>query len=168
MQMNARPTTIEEIDNDHCIAVWHHTVICIWRSAPSVAMVQHLTDVCNQLLADKKPVSWFSIVERTSGAPAGPVRDAFATWTKQIVSKLAKAVIIAEGSPFRSAIVRGVGVALTAVMPRLVPFTIVTSVEDGLAQVAEHLDPSSGGVDALRREVAELRRHFDTRHPPPV
>lgn len=173
MIMSAPPAQLDCIihtmDNDHCVAVWEQTIIHLWRYQPTLRTVTAMSDVCKDLIARKKTgITCLSIVERTSAAPSGPTRDALATWTKECVVHMAEAVIVAEGSGFRSALVRGVGVALTAVMPNKVPFHIVATVEEGAPHLAPHLPANADGAAGLLRAVVKLREYFKAKYPPHV
>src|SRR3954454_16101915 len=97
-------------DSDLCIAIWQQTVIHIWRGQPTVESVAKMVGACNGLISSSRaPVTCLGIVERGSPPPEQPVREALAHWSRDVVPKMAGAVIVAEGSGFRSALVRGVG-----------------------------------------------------------
>jgi hypothetical protein len=66
-----------------------------------------------------------------------------------VVPRLASAVLVAEGGGFRAALVRGVGVALTVLVPHRVPFKFCSGVQEGLKQIAPALVGSPGGVLGL-------------------
>jgi hypothetical protein len=143
---------------DHCIAIWHQTVIHIWRGAPTVPAISGMVKACNLLLASGEGnVTCLGIVERSSPPPEEAARAALARWSSDVVPKMAMAVFVADGSGFRSALVRGVGVALTTLMPHRIPFRFFGNLSEALDQLAPKLPPRSGGVLALRNVVEDLR-----------
>lgn len=145
-------------DPDFCIAVWQQTVIHVWRGAPTPENVATMVRTCNELLGNGRgPVTNLGIVERSSPPPEQPVRAALAEWSRDVVPKMAGAVLVAEGSGFRAALVRGVGLALTTLMPHRIPFKFVGSLEEAVEHLAPKLRPASGGAPALKTVVEQLR-----------
>lgn len=67
------------------------------------------------------------------------------------------AVVVAEGGGFRAALVRGVGIALSTMMPHRVPFKFVSEVEEALALLGPHLSKAGRGVAGLRDALGKLR-----------
>ncbi len=145
-------------DSDHLVAVWNRTLIHIWRGAPTFESVGGMVKVCRELLlAAGGGVTCLAVVERSSPAPGEPARQALAQWSRELVPQMDAAVFVAEGSGFRSALVRGVGVALTTLMPHRVPFKFVSTIDEGLACLSPKIALSFGGVAVLRKAVDELR-----------
>jgi hypothetical protein len=145
-------------DPDHCIAVWQQTVIHIWRGQPTVETVAKMVATCNDLISTgRAPVTCLGIVERSSPPPEEPVRAALAQWSRDVVPKMVGAVFVAEGSGFRAALVRGVGLALTTLMPHRIPFKFVTNVDEAIDHLAPKLPVASGGAPVLRSVVERLR-----------
>ena len=145
---------------DYCLATWRQTVITLWVGPPTVDQVLRISAQCKLLLSNGKgPVTYLSVIERSSPAPTEPVRKEFAVWSRDVVSKLAMAVMVAEGGGFRGALVRGVGIALTALVPHKVPFKFASSVEEGL-DLMGHVLPSPGSAAELGEAIAELRRRW--------
>jgi hypothetical protein len=143
---------------DICIAVWQQTVIHIWRGQPTVENVAKMVATCNELISSSRaPVTCLGIVERSSPPPEEPVRAALAKWSRDVVPRMIGAVIVAEGSGFRAALVRGVGLALTTLMPHRIPFKFVSSVDDAIDHLAPKLPVASGGASVLRSVVEHLR-----------
>lgn len=154
--------TIVARDRDHCVAIWHQTIIHIWRGAPTVTAVAGMVEACKNLLASGKgDVTCLAIVERSSPAPEEAARSALAKWSRDIVPQMAIAALVAEGSGFRSALVRGVGVTLTALVPHKVPFKFFSNVAEAVQQLAPALPTVSGGAIALRSVVEKLRAELD-------
>lgn len=143
---------------DVCIAVWQQTVIHVWRGEATVENVAKMVATCNELIASSRaPVTCLGIVERSSPPPVEPVRAALAQWSRDVVPRMVGAVIVAEGSGFRAALVRGVGLALTTLMPHRIPFKFVSSVDEAIDHLAPKLPVASGGASVLRSVVEHLR-----------
>ena len=70
---------------------------------------------------------------------------------------MAVAVKVPEGGGFRSAMVRGVGVALTVLAPHKAPFKFAGSVAEGAQQLARFLPASAGGAEQLAAAAPEAR-----------
>lgn len=148
---------IISIGDGHAIATWNQTVIHVWRGAPTVENLQKMVDACEKLLQSSRDVTTISIVERGSPAPGELARHALAAWSRDVVPRMAGAVIVAEGSGFRSALVRGVGVALTALVPHKVPFKFCSDLDEALIELSPAIPASLGGTKALKVAVEQLR-----------
>lgn len=126
-------------------------------------MVSTMVQTCNELIANGKgPVTCIGIVERSSPPPEPPVRAALATWSRDVVPRMAGAVLVAEGSGFRASLVRGVGLALTTLMPHRIPFKFVATVEEAVDHIAPKVRVTSGGAPVLRGVIERLRADMDT------
>ena len=120
-----------------------------------------MSRVAREFMAEEsRPVSYLSIVEASAPPPPDVARQELAKFSRDIVPKMAAAVIVAEGGGFRSAFVRGVGITLTMLMPHRVPFKFAGTVKDGAALIGPHLSPLSGGSVALVRVIEELREQL--------
>lgn len=147
-------------DSDYCLATWRQTALALWVGPPTVDQVKRISAQCKLLLANGKgPVTYLGVIERSSPAPTDPVRKEFAIWSRDVVSKLSMAVMVAEGGGFRAALVRGVGIALTVLLPHQVPFKFVGSVEEGLDLMGRVLPPGATPAE-LGVAIAELRRRW--------
>ena len=147
-----------EQDADACFSIWHQTLVCVFHGAASVEHVKLNSRLCRSLLEEARgPVTCISVIERSSPPPADRVRRELAVWSRDVVPRLAAAVMVAEGGGFRSALVRGVGVALTALMPHRVPFTFTTSVDDAVRVLGPYLPTRCGGPAELAAEIARIR-----------
>lgn len=149
---------------DYCLATWHQTVITLWVGPPTVDQVLRISAACKLMLANssKGPASYLSVIERSSPAPSEPVRKEFANWSRDVVSRLGVAVMVAEGGGFRGALVRGVGVALTVLLPHKVPFKFASSVEEGCEMLRRELPPGVTPADASAA-IGELRQRWAKR-----
>jgi hypothetical protein len=123
-----------------------------------------MSSTANRLLANEGgPVTCLFIVEASSPPPNDAARKELARFSRDIVPRMSLAVIVAEGGGFRAALVRGVGVALTTLMPHSVPFKFVNTVDEALALLKLHLSPTAGGAEGLRRALTEMRAQMPAR-----
>jgi hypothetical protein len=72
-------------------------------------------------------------------------------------------IFVAEGSGFRSALVRGVGLTVSTFAPSLLPFKFASSVDEAAVIIASQLSPKAGGAEGLKTAVAGLRVQLDAR-----
>ena len=158
--VDVKPRLIS-VDADLALGVWNRTVVHIWRGAPTVENVAKMVASCQKLIDAGGGVTCIAIVERGSPAPGEVARHALAAWSRDIVPKMASAVLVAEGSGFRSALVRGVGVALTTLMPHKVPFKFASSVEEGAVLVAQFLPEKAHGPSELMLAIAGARSRWE-------
>ncbi|HEV8551389.1 MAG TPA: hypothetical protein VGQ57_20215 [Polyangiaceae bacterium] len=146
-------------DADHVVAMWHRSVIEVWRGVATVEGSERMIATCERMLAEVgTPVTFIAVLERSSPPPSEHVRKALARWSRDLVPRMASAVLVAEGGGFRAALVRGVGTALTLLMPHRVPFKFCTSIDEGLKVLAPSLVRSPGGVLGLSAAVEHARQ----------
>ncbi len=108
-------------------------------------------------IASSFPASSLFIVEHSSPSPDDETRRNFATFSRDIVAKMAIAVIVSEGGGFRGALVRAVGVTLTTILPHRSHFKFVNDVDAAAQLLKHHLAPGSGGAPAILQVVEEVR-----------
>lgn len=125
--------------------------------------IAKMVAACQKLIDAGGGVTCLAIVERGSPAPGEVARHALAAWSRDVVPKMTAAVFVAEGSGFRSALVRGVGVALTTLMPHKVPFKFCSDVDEALIQLSPAIPAAFGGVAALKLAIDQIRAAM----PPP-
>ncbi len=148
-------------DRDFFVAHWHRTVFSVYRGVCTAPHVASITAACNALLEKyHESVTYLGVIERGSPAPTEPVRRVLATWSRDVITKMAVAVIVPEGGGFRSAMVRGVGVALTVLAPHNVPFKFAGSVAEGAQLLAHFLPASAGGAEQLVAAATEARARW--------
>jgi hypothetical protein len=158
------PVHIHAIDADRCVGTWDRTVIQIWRRVAAPDAVAELNSISSRLLSEEGgPVTCLFVVEASSPPPNDGARKELARFSRDIVRLMALAVIVAEGGGFRAALVRGVGIALTTLMPHRVPFKFVNTVDEALVLLKPHLSQATGGTEALRRALAEMREQLTAR-----
>jgi hypothetical protein len=150
-------------DPDYCLAIWHRTVISIFRGPASTEHVASISKQCRALLDSASGgVTYLSVIERASPAPTEPVRRELANWSRDVVSRLNAAVIVAEGGGFKNALVRGVGVALTMLAPHKVPFKFASTVTEASELLARFIPDNAGGPAEVARAVTEVRERWST------
>jgi hypothetical protein len=149
-------------DPDYCLAIWHQTVISIFRGPASIEHVASISKQCRALLDSASGgVTYLSVIERASPAPSEPVRRELAHWSRDVVARLNAAVIVAEGGGFKNALVRGVGVALTVLAPHKVPFKFASTVAEASELLARFIPDNAGGMAELARAVTEVRERWN-------
>jgi len=149
-------------DSDYFVAVWHQTIFTVFRGPATLQHVLKISQTCNGLLQENRgAVTYLSVIERSSPAPTETVRHALATWSRDVVSKMAVAVMVAEGGGFKNALVRGVGVALTVLLPHRVPFKFASTVEEGALLLAPFLLEIAQGSHELTLAIADTRRRWE-------
>jgi hypothetical protein len=149
---------IQAVDPDRCVGTWNRTLIQIWREVATPEAVVEMTSIADKLVAQQgDPVTCLFVVEASSPPPSDRARKELAKFSRDTVRRMALAVIVAEGGGFRAALVRGVGIALTTLMPHAVPFKFVNTVDDALVLLRPHLSTAAGGTEGLRRAFEEMR-----------
>ncbi|HET7544452.1 MAG TPA: hypothetical protein VFK05_31490 [Polyangiaceae bacterium] len=149
---------VRAVDNVHVVGVWETTLIQIWRGAPTKALTANANRIADGLIAESAtPASSLFIVESGSPPPDDETRKTLAAFSRDIVSRMSISVVVAEGGGFRSALVRGVGVALTMILPHSSKFKFVNDVSSGVRLLEPHLKPGTGGAKGLLEAVDELR-----------
>ena len=130
-------------------------MITIWHGAPSEATTADMNLITRSFISKaSRPITSLMIVEPSSPPPNDLARKGLATFSRELVPKMALAIVLAEGGGFRAALVRGVGITLTAMMPHRLPFKFVSDIETALVLLGPHL---IGTVEGLRDAVGELR-----------
>ena len=164
MQAPKIPPRIVAQDGDYFVSVWHETVLTCFTGPITVQHASTISNACKGLLAEARgDATYFSVIERSSPAPNEAVRRELATWSRDVVSKMKLAVLVAEGGGFKNALVRGVGVALTVLVPHQVPFKIASSVEEGVSLLAPFLPGKAGGPAELSLAIADVRQRWRTK-----
>jgi hypothetical protein len=152
------PIDIHALDDAHVVATWGRTLIQIWRGVPTGKASANVNKIANVFVAaDPFPATSLFVVEPRSPSPDDETRRNFATFSRDIVSKMSLAVIVSEGGGFRGALVRAVGVALTTMVPHRSHFKFVNDLETAALLLKPHLLPRTGGAEELVR-TAELLR----------
>lgn len=137
-------------DAAHCVARRGRTIIVVWRGETTTMAIQGIRAACEALLSSAEgPATYIAVLERSSPAPSEAVRRVLARWSREVVPQFACAVMVAEGGGFRAALVRGVGVALTALLPHRVPFVFTGTAAEGVERLAPFLADDCTAEDLL-------------------
>lgn len=152
---------VKVLDENHCIAIWHNVLIQVWRGSTTLKAVAKLSMISRDFMQrHPDPICSISVVERTSPPPDPEVRGKLAAFYKEHAPKMHVAVVVAEGGGFRNAIVRGVGLTLSAIAPRSLPFQFTGSVADGVKSIAPHLSRSARGAAGLESAISDVRNRM--------
>jgi hypothetical protein len=151
---------IRAIDRDHCVAVWDRVLVQVWHLATTPAAVRQLNVIARALLAETcSPISSIAIVEPTSPPPDDAVRTLLSKFYRDLAPRMNEQLVVAAGGGFRGAIVRAVGLTLSTLAPRTLPFRFVGTLAEATALIAPHLSPAAAGGEAsLRRVLDGVRR----------
>ena len=146
------------VDTHYCVATWDRVLIQIWRLEVTAEAVQNLRRIGKQFVAETSgPLSMLSIVEASSPPPNEPLRAALSAFFRELAPRMELQIVVAEGSGFRAALVRSVGVALSAIARGALPFKFCGHVADAAALIRPHLSPSAGGAEALLGAIHDVR-----------
>jgi hypothetical protein len=156
---------IHTIDANHVVATWDRVFLMLWRGEATAHAVENMGRVVSTWLRDqgKGTTTVLSVIESSSPAPGDRVRPLLMAFYRDLAPLMRRPLIVAEGSGFRGALVRGVGTAVSALAPSLLPFQFPSSVTDAAATIAPSLSPGSGGGAALIEAVAFMRQQLDQR-----
>jgi hypothetical protein len=153
---------IYAIDRNHCIGTLDRTLIQIWRGVAATDAMTEMNRIARRLIeADPFPATCLFIVEATAPPPESEPRKQLAKFSSDAVSRMKFAVVVAEGSGFRAAIVRAVGTTLTTLSPHRSHFKFVGDVPAAASMLEPHLAPRTGGAKGLIAGAEELRRKID-------
>ena len=161
--MNPSPSApeIKSLTADHCFAIWDRVLILIWRGEVTDEGVAQLTKTGASFTQSLDgTLACLAIVEATSPPPRETVRKQLAAFHRGLGARMPAQIVLAEGSSFRAALVRSVGVALSAISPSSLPFKFAATFEEAAALIAPFLSASAGGAVGLGVAVRELRRQF--------
>lgn len=145
-------------DDAHVVATWGRTFIQVWRGAPTAKASARINDLAAGFVAcSPSPATCLWVIEAKSPPPDDATRKNFAAFSRDLVASMQLAVIVAEGGGFRGALVRGVGAALTTILPHRSRFKFVDDVATAAELLAPYLTAGSGGPEALLRVIADAR-----------
>jgi len=149
---------IRSLTQHHCFATWDRLLVVIWRREVTLEGVAELRKIGTGFAQGSKvPCSCLTIVQSTSPPPSDKVRGPYAAFHREIAPNMKEQIVVAEGSGFRSALVRSIGVALSTISPKSLPFKFASGLDEAAVLIHPHLSPGSGGGDGMKRALAELR-----------
>lgn len=154
---------VRDIDRNHVIATWDCVLLQLWRGEATTGAMQRLGEAGRALVAAHpgRDCCSLSIIEASSPPPSEEVRPLLAAVYRELGPSMRHQLFVAEGSGFRAAIVRGVGLAVSALAPSLLPFKFASSIEDAAETLRPTLSARSGGARALLEAVSLLRDRLD-------
>jgi hypothetical protein len=148
----------------YCIATWDRVLLQMWRLEVTDDPVNNLEKLGRAFIRDNREnLCSLSIVEATSPPPNDKLRSALAAAYREFAPRMNEQILVAEGSGFRMALVRSVGLALNALAPQSLPFKFVSKIEDAAKLIAPHLSPTSGGAAGLLDAIKAVRLRKDPR-----
>jgi hypothetical protein len=150
--------SVRNINPSYCVATWDRVLIQLWRGEATLEAAQQWLKIGEAFLLERagESCSSLSIVESTSPPPADKVRLALSASFRGLAPHVRHQIVVAEGSVFRSALVRGVGLTLS-----LVPLRYAVSIDEAALTLAPDLSPAAGGADGLKTAVSTIRYRID-------
>lgn len=155
------PILVRAVDKAHIVGVYGSTLIQIWRGAVASEAAAQMNRIARALLDSKSgAVSSLFVVERSSPPPGDEGRKEFAAFSRDLVSRMSIAVVVAEGGGFRGSLVRAVCVALTTLLPHTSKFKFVNDVALAGKLIEPHMAPGIGGAASLIAATDQLRQQI--------
>lgn len=154
---------IRTVDRNHAVATWDRVLLQVWRGVVTPEAVQELLAVGRALIREHpgQRCSSLSVVESVSPPPNERVRPLLSACYRELAPEMRLQLFVAEGSGFRAAIVRGVGLAVSTFAPSFLPFKFASSVREAAVAIEPQLSARAGGSEALIEAVADLRAKLD-------
>ncbi len=143
---------------NYCIATWDRVLLQLWRREVTPDAIENLASIGRTFVATS-PGSTCSlaVIESTSPPPSDKLRSALSAFYREMAPHMREQIIVAEGSGFRAALVRSVGLALSAIAPSSLPFKFVGGIDEAAALIRPHLSSGAGGVNGLNLALKDLR-----------
>lgn len=153
---------IRAFDGNHLVATWDNVLIQIWSGEVRPQAVEGIMEIERALIGEKgsAPLGLVFIVEQTSPQPSETARAALSTFFRDLSPSFVHRLVVAEGSAFRIASVRSVGVQLSSLCPEPIPFTFTNSVQQTAELIAPVLSPESGGAIGFVLTLMKLREEI--------
>lgn len=149
---------VRSLTADFRCATWDRVLVIIWHNQVTLENLASLSSIGRAFTQSRSgPLSSLTVVEATSPPPGDQVRRRCAAFHRELSDRVQLQVVVAEGSVFRSALVRSIGVALSTICPKSLPFKFVSSVDEGAVLIQPRLSEPQNGAQGLRIAVRELR-----------
>jgi hypothetical protein len=143
---------------NYCIATWDRVLLQIWRREVTPDAIESLSSIGRAFVATSAgPTCSLALIESTSPPPTDKLRGALSAFYREMAPHMREQIIVAEGSGFRAALVRSVGLALSAIAPSSLPFRFVGGIDEAAALIRPHLTAGAGGVNGLNVAIKDLR-----------
>ncbi|MET0794024.1 MAG: hypothetical protein ABW061_21060 [Polyangiaceae bacterium] len=148
-----------DVDEAHIVGLYGSTLIQIWRGVVSAEASAQMNRIARgRVDSQSGAVSSLFVVERSSPPPGDEARQNFAVFSRDLVSRMRIAVVVAEGGGFRGSLVRAVGVTLTTLLPHSSKFNFVNDVVTAAKLIESHMAPGMGGAASLIAATEQLRQ----------
>jgi hypothetical protein len=157
---------VRSIDDGHVVATWDRVFIQIWRGEATPRAVDAMANAGRVWLRELagNPGSSLSIVESTSPPPNERARPLLSAFYRELSPHVRHQLFVAEGSGFRVALVRGVGLAVSTLAPSFLPFRFVSTVPEAAGLLTTVLSQAAGGATAVVEAVADVRAKLEQSH----
>jgi hypothetical protein len=154
---------IRYVDHNCAFATFDRVLLQVWRGAVTPRGVQELLGVGQQLVREHGSAvcSSLSVVESVSPPPSERVRPLLSACYRELAKDMRLQLFVAEGSGFRAAIVRGVGLAVSTFAPSLLPFKFASSITEASVAIGPTLSAAAGGASALPAAIEVVRSRLD-------
>jgi hypothetical protein len=155
--------TIRYLDRDCAFATYDRVLLQVWRGTVTPRAVQELLAVGQRLVREQgsRLCSSLSVVESVSPPPTERVRPLLSACYRELAKDMRLQLFVAEGSGFRAAIVRGVGLAVSTFAPSLLPFKFASSIAEAATAIGPTLSVAAGGASALPPAIELVRSQLD-------
>lgn len=154
---------VRSVNATHVIATWDRVLIQLWRGEVTLADAEKLLALGREFIAtsDSHPLNILTIIESRSPAPTQKVRSVLSACFAEFAKTTQHQFFVSEGSGFRAALIRGVGLTVSTLAPSLLPFKFATSLDEVAVTIGPHISVAAGGAEGLKRAVADLRFLLD-------
>jgi hypothetical protein len=155
--------TIRYVDRNCAFATFDRVLLQVWRGEVTPQGVHELLSAGQLLVREhgSRVCSSLSVVESVSPPPSERVRPLLSACYRELAPDMRMQLFVAEGSGFRAALVRGVGLAVSTFAPSLLPFKFASSIAEAATAIGPTLSAAAGGAPALPAAVEALRSKLD-------
>jgi hypothetical protein len=145
------------------VATWDRVLIQQWRGPATLEAAQQWLVLGEEFIKESggQPCSNLSIVESSSPPPSEKVRRALSASFRGLAAGMHHQIVVAEGSAFRTALVRAVGLTLSTLSSSSLPLKFVVSLDEAALTLAPDLSAAAGGAAGLKSAIMSLRSHLD-------
>jgi hypothetical protein len=156
---------VKSIDDAHAVAVWDRLLLQLWRGETTLDSAERLLNLGRKFVAERpgEPLCFLTIIESRSPPPNDAVRAKLAACFRELAPSMRHQIFVGEGSSFRVALIRGVGLAVSTLAPSLLPFKFASGLDEAAQAIAPNLTDAAGGTAGLKAAVTTLRRALDQR-----
>ena len=155
--------TIRYVDRNCAFATFDRVFVQVWRGEVTQQTVHELLRVGQLLVREQgsRQCSILSVVESASPPPNERMRPLLSACFRELAPDMRLQLFVAEGSGFRAALVRGVGLAVSTFAPSLLPFKFASSIAEAASAIGPTLSAAAGGASGLQAAVEVVRSQLD-------